>query len=890
MELHQRGRLGEAETHYRAVLRAQPRDFDATHLLGLLRFQQGRHLQALDHINAALRLRPGAAAALSNLGLVLGALGRFDEALAYFDRALAIKPDFAEALNNRGNTLLHLMRFEEALASFDKALAIDPSNAEALNNRGKTLLGLKRPVEALASFDKVLRLRRDHTEAVYYRGNALLSLKRPAEALASFDDALARSPGFAEALNSRGNALLDLQRPEEALASFDKALAITADYAEALGNRGIALADLKRPEEALASFDRALALKPDFAEALYNRGNSLLDLDRPEEALASFDRALQVKPDVAEVLYNRGNLLLKFDRPEEALASFDRAITVRPDDAEALHDRGTLLLRLKKPADALASFDRALAINPADAEILYQRGTTLFDLGRAAEAVANFDKSIAVRPDHVGALGWRANALLDLKRPDEALASFDRAHAIEPDNGGVIGGQLLAALQACRWTRLKEIMDQLVSQKTWRQSPIIAFNLFACHDDPSVHLDCSRHFIQSKIGGREPGAAPLSNRPPHPRGKLRIAYMSADFRVHPMTTWISELIELHDRARFEVFGISMGVDDGSERRLRLARAFDRFLDVRSRSDQAVAQLLQELQVDIAVDLMGHTRDGRPGILAGRPAPIQVSYIGYPGTTGADFIDYVIADPIILPFDQQPHYTERIVHLPDSYMVTDSKRAVPSSAPTRQECALPEDAFVFCCFNSNFKITQEMFETWMRLLAANSGSVLWLYHANADAERNLRQAAQERGVDGARIVFAGPLPYQDHLARHGLADLFLDTLPYNAHTTASDALWVGLPLVTCMGRSFASRVAASALHAAGLPELVTHSLAEYESLALRLAADPALLGGYKQRLVENRHSCALFDTARFARHIEAAYTKMCEIHERGEGPQSFSVSA
>ena len=852
LQLHQRGRLDQAEPHYRVVLAAQPRNFDAMHLLGLLRFQQGRHVEALDHMSAALRLRPGAAAALSNLGLVLGALGRLEEALARFDKALKIKPDFAEALNNRGNALLHLARFEEALASFDKALAINPDNAEALNNRGKTLLGLKRPAQALASFDKALAIR----------------------------------PDFAEALNARGNTLLDLKRPDEALASFDKALAIKPDYAEALGNRGIALADLKRPEEALESFDRALALKPDQAEVLYNRGNRLLELDRPEEALASFDRALALKPDFAEALYNRGNLLLSLDRPEEALASFDRALAVRPDYAEALYDRGNMLLSLKRPAEALASFDKALAANPADAEILYKRGTTLFDLGWAAEAVASLDKSVAVRPDHVGALGWRANALLDLRRPEEALASFDRAHAIEPDNAGVIGGQLIAALQACRWTRVKEITDQLVSRKTWRQSPMLTFNLFACCDDPSVHLDCARHFIQSS----EFSPAPRWNGPPRPRGKLRIAYISADFRVHPMAVLISELFELHDRTRFEVFGISTGVDDRSEMRARIARAFDSFLDVRYRSDRDIAQLLKELQVDIAIDLTTLTRDGRLAVLASRPAPVQVSYLGYQGTTGADFIDYFIADPIVLPFDQQPYYTERIVHLPNSYLVNDSKRVIPSGTPTRQECGLPEEAFVFCCFNNNYKITWEIFDVWMRLLAANSGSVLWLLRDNADAERNLRQAARERGVDSTRLVFAERLQYEQHLARHRQADLFLDTLPYNAHTTASDALWVGLPLVTCTGRSFASRVAASLLRAAGLPDLITHSLADYESLAMRLAADPALLSGYRQRLEENRHTCALFDTARFARHIEAAYIKMWEVHERGEDPQSFSVSA
>jgi protein O-GlcNAc transferase len=926
LQLHQHGKLDRAESHYRAVLAAQPRHFDAMHLLGLLRFQQGRHVEAADRIGAALKLRPAEAAALSNFGLVLAALGRLEEALASFDKALASKPDFAgahnnrgtallrlgrpqealasfdkalalkpgdaEALNNRGNALLHLERTREALASFDGALALKPDYAEALYNRGNTLLSLKRPLEALASFDKVLALTPDHAGVLNNRGNCLLELNRPEEALASFDKALANEPDFAEALNNRGNTLLDLGRPEEALASFDKALALKVDYAEAFANRGIALVELKRTEEALASFDRALAVKPDFAEVLYNRGNCLLELKRPEEALASFDKALAIEADFADVLYNRGNCLLELKRAEEALASFDKALAITPDHADAHNNRGSALLRLLRPAEALASFDRALAIEPDDPAALHNRGKTLLDLGRAAEAVTSLDKALALDRDNREALNCRGIALVDLKRPEEALSSFDKALAIKPDDGDVISGQLNAALQACQWTRVKEIADRLISQKTWRTSPITPFVMLVCCDDPSVHLESTRPLVAGKdpspAQDLEPGGAAVWSHRPRPDRKLRIAYISADYRVHPVAALISGLFELHDRARFEVFGISTGVADRSEMRLRIAKAFDRFLDVRSQSDEEIARLLKELQIDIAVDLTGHTRDCRLGILSSRPAPVQASYLGYPGTTGADFIDYVIADPIILPFDQQPHYTERIVHLPESYQVNDSKRFIAPGTPTRQACRLPEGAFVFCCFNNNYKITPDIFDVWMRLLVANPGSVLWLFRDNADAERNLRETAHERGVDTARLVFAESLPHQEHLARHRQADLFLDTLPYNAHTTASDALWVGLPLLTCTGRTFASRVAASLLHAVGLPELVTHSIADYESLAMRLAADAALLKGYRQRLEENRHTCSLFDTARFTRHIEAAYIRMWEIFQRGQAPQGFGV--
>jgi protein O-GlcNAc transferase len=386
---------------------------------------------------------------------------------------------------------------------------------------------------------------------------------------------------------------------------------------------------------------------------------------------------------------------------------------------------------------------------------------------------------------------------------------------------------------------------------------------------------------QDTLGYLVPAAPqPLWTGKARPHGKLRIAYLSADFYRHATAFLMAQLFELHDRSRFEVLGVSFGQDDRSDMRARLLAAFDRFHDVGSRSDYDVAKLLHELEVDIAVDLKGLTLDCRPGILAYRPAPVQVSYLGYPGTMGADFIDYVIADPIVLPLDQQPLWTERIVHLPDCYQVNDSKRQISTRTPTRREVDLPERGFVFCSFNNNWKITPPVFDVWMRLLRAVDGSVLWLIWDNAAAERNLRREAAARGVDPARLVFAATLKVEEHLARHRLADLFLDTLPVNAHTTASDALWAGLPLLTCCGESFSGRVAASLLAAVDLPELVTSNLADYEALALRLATDPTLLRAFRKRLEQNRSTSALFDTDRFRRHIEAAYLTMWERFARG----------
>jgi protein O-GlcNAc transferase len=417
--------------------------------------------------------------------------------------------------------------------------------------------------------------------------------------------------------------------------------------------------------------------------------------------------------------------------------------------------------------------------------------------------------------------------------------------------------------------------------------PIVTpFTLLGICDDPALQLQCAKNYLDERMPVRP---EPLRSGARNCNGRLRIAYLSADFQNHATAYLTAELFELHDRSRFEIAAISFGRDDSNSMRRRLTKAFDQFHDVQASSDRDVAMLIRDLQIDIAVDLKGFTRDARPEILSFRPAPIQVNFLGFPATMGADFMDYIIADRTVLPFDQHRFYPEKVVHLPDCYQPNDSKRSIADRTCTRPEARLPDDGFVFCCFNNNFKITSPVFEAWMRLLVAVPGSVLWLLRDNGDAQANLLHQAQAQGVDPARLVFADRVTLDAHLARHRLADLSLDTLPYSAHTTASDALWAGVPVLTCKGQAFAGRVAASLLQAVGLPELVTRCLADYEAAALRLATDASYFGAIRRKLEQNRLTHPLFDTDRFRRHIESAYTKMWDIRQQGSGaPQSFSI--
>ena len=369
-----------------------------------------------------------------------------------------------------------------------------------------------------------------------------------------------------------------------------------------------------------------------------------------------------------------------------------------------------------------------------------------------------------------------------------------------------------------------------------------------------------------------------------------MAYLSADFYAHATAFLMAGVFEHHDRARFETDAVSFSPDDASQMRARLERAFDRFTDVHGMDDAAVAAMLREMEIDIAVDLKGYTGGARPGILAFRPAPVQIHYLAYPGTMGAGFIDYLLADRTVVPEEERKFYMEQIAYLPDSYQCNDSARRISERTATREESGLPESGFVFCCFNSNYKIMPEMFDIWMRLLHAIPGSVLWLLEENPAATANLLREAQTRGVAAERLVFAKRIALPDHLARLRNADLVLDTLPYGAHTTASDALWAGVPVLTCLGSTFAGRVAASLLWALGLPELIAHSRDEYETAARNLARDASALAAIKARLAENRDTYPLFDTARITRNLEAAYTQMWERQQRGMPPASFAVDA
>ena len=786
------------------------------------------------------------------LGIICFQQGRHAEALEWIGASLKLHSS-ADALSNYGNVLQALGRLEEALERYDQALAIEPKLINALYNRGVTLSNMKRMAEALASYDKALEIAPDDPSIWMNRIPVLIDLNRPQEALAAAEKLLALAPDYAEAWNNHGIALQALERFAAALVSYEKALALKSDYAEAHFNRGTALQSLARGEEALASFTSAVAINPAFAEAWYNSAVALQAAGRLDEALARYDRAVAIRPDYVEALFNRANVLSELRRFEVALAAYDAVLAVAPDHARAWNNRATILWHMKRGEEALASHARALALEPGNAEFLCGRGLMLWaekrDLGGA---IRDLEKAVLADPDYA----YLRGELLHLK------------------------------MQAADWRGYGEQAAELEAAVLAGKRAVQPLYYLAISDAPASLLACARDYttdLYPQIPALWTGA---SRR--HP--KIRLAYLCGEFRNHPAAYLTAGLFELHDKSKFEITALDSGWDDGSAIRKRQEAAFDKFIDIAKLSDQAVVEKIRAEEIDILIDVNGYTRDHRMGVFARKPAPLQVQYLGFPGTLGAPTIDYILADRMVIPEDQRRYYTENVVYLPDSYYPNDSRRGLPANAPGRAACGLPEggNGFVFCNFNHSYKITPAMFSVWMRILGKVEFSVLWLLESNSECSENLRRTAAAHGVAGERLVFAPKTPQDQHMARLQLADLCIDTLPYNAHTTGSDALWAGVPLVTCRGQSFAGRVAASLLGAVGLPELVTDDMEAYEALIVALARDPARLRLLRRKLVDNRLRAPLFDTDRYRRHVETAYTTMWDRWQQGEPARDIAV--
>jgi protein O-GlcNAc transferase len=700
-----------------------------------------------------------------------------------------------------------------------------------------------------------------------------------------YKKALELSPHDASALSNLGSSLNAIGHNQEAFSVYQKAIKIDPNAPIAWYNAANILCDTGEYKEALIYYERSIKLNPQYYKAHINYGKVLFELKRYSESLTSYDKALRINQNSFESLINKGASLKELALYDEAIHHYDKALTLEPDYAEGWSNKGIALNGLKRYGDAIAHFDKALSLKSDYAEGWSNKGVTLHELKRYDEATAHFDKALSLKSDY--AEGWSNKGIIlnELKRYDEAIAHYNNALSLKPDIDWASGDLLHIKMKICSWSGLTENLEDISEKVVANNKVISPFPLLSLCDDALLHKKSSEIYVQNKY----PFNSILGPNLKYPENqKIRVGYFSADFRNHPVSFLTAELFELHDKNRFETIAFSFGADDKSPMRLRLSQAFSQFIDVSDMSDSEIAELSRNLQIDIAVDLGGHTQDSRTGIFSYRAAPIQTSYIGYLGTMGAKYYDYLLADKTIIPDELQKFYSEKIAYLP-CYQVNDRKRTISERQFTRGELGLPETGFVFCCFNNNYKILPSTFDGWMRILNAVEGSVLFLYADNAWSKANLIHEASLRGIDSARLVFGGRIPVEDYLARYRVCDLFLDTFPYTAGTTASDALWVGLPVLTLMGQSFSSRMAASLLNAVGLPELMTSIQEKYESLAIELAMNPIKLEDIRLKLDDIRMTTPLFDTLCFTKNIEAAYIKMYKRYQGGLEPDHIAIA-
>jgi protein O-GlcNAc transferase len=843
--------LAGAERLCMEILSESPRHPDAMHMLGVLRLTKGETDRAISLIDQALRENPRDAAIAEDLGVAHLAARNFEIAETTFRRAMTLGGSHGLLYMRLGIALASQGKLADAISALRSAAARSPEVPEVHLNLGNALAERNHVDEAFASFRAVLELQPDNPIAHFNIGN------------------LHRMAG----------------RLEEAAVSYGKVLALEPRDADTHSNLGIVYEQQRRLAEAERCYRQALALAPSHVHALNNLGNVLHAQGRLDEAAAACEKALALRPDFVSALLNLGDVRSDQAQLQAAQSLYERVLRLDGRNAEAHHGLGKLFMTRGRIIDAVAAYRRSLEIAPNVAPVHNDLGTALRDGGDFESAIAAYRKALAIEPQFVGALYNLAETLKIMGSLDEAAARYQQVLEREPRHPQALSGLTHARQHMCSWADFEPLWDRLRAEiDAGGDGQILSFSTLSLPTTPQQQLACatawSRRHMEPVAATRPALGFNFSGR--GRRDRIRVGYLAWGLHDHATGYWAPQLFELHDRSRWEVTAYAYGPDDGSAIRARIRGAAERFVDLRQESNAAAARRIHDDGVDILVDLTGYTFGTRSQILAARPAPVQVSWF-YPGTMGASCVDYFIADPFVVPPELERYFSERVVRLPDCYMITDRERPVSGHTPSRAQCGLPDSGIVFCCFNQVYKILPETFDLWMRIMRSVPGSVLWLAEANPWATDNLRRAATARGVAAERLVFAPRKPLPDYLVQYRLADLALDTFPYTSHTTASDALWVGCPLVTRVGDTFASRVAGSVLINAGMRELVTDNPGDFERMVLELATSPGRLQDLRRRLRETRDTCALFDTPRFVRNLENAYEEMFKAFlERGPG--------
>lgn len=814
--------------------------------------------------------------------------GNLDAAMAGYRAFLQEQPNHAEANRLLGLALFARGQVEPAREALERAAGLAPPTAALLNDLGNARRAMGDKAAAVEAFSAAIKAEPGFAFAHFNLADALMEAGNLQRASAAYDDIIARDfAGIDGDFHvNRGLCRLRLGDTAAAMEAFRAALALEPGHSRAAASLSDTLQKLGSHRDAVMFLTGFLEKQRASLETLLSLGSGFLGLRDYPRALGLFERLVVAKPPAPKALIGKGLALSGENRHEEAIAVLDAAIAINPRDADALIGKGVALKALRRLPEAIGTYQRAIEVAPRNANAHLNLGNALALLNRHEEALACYERVLALDPNSAEALNYEGNSLNALGLQSEAVARFEKAVTLDPGVTEALSSLVYTKQRRWDWAGLPEQRQFLLERVRARQYAANPFALLGICDDPELHQIAARAYTRETL----PRPPDVQLPPAEQHQRLRIGYFSADFRNHAVMQLLVGALECHDRDTFEIHAFSYGPEAEDVMRARIRATMDHFHECTRMSDGAVTAMARRARIDIAVDLNGYTQAARLGPFAQRLAPLQVSYLGYPGTVGGDFLDYILADATVLPMDQQHFYDEKIIHLPDSYQANDDRRVIAPETPSRAEAGLPADGFVYCCFNNSYKIKPEIFASWMLIMAAVPGSVLWLLANDSDSIARLRGAAETQGVDPARLVFGPSLPSAQHLARHRLADLFLDTLPYNAHTTGSDALWAGLPVLTQLGQAFAGRVAASLLNAVGLPEMITRDAAAYEALAIAIGRDAARAAAIKAKLAAAIPGAPLFNTPRFTRHLESAYRMMWQRHAAGLAPEGFAVPA
>jgi predicted O-linked N-acetylglucosamine transferase (SPINDLY family) len=832
----------------------------------------------------SIAVEPLYARAHYNLAGIYHELGQNEKSVESYKDSLQIDPQFADAHNNLGNVFRELGSFQDAINSYSKAIQIKPDYIEAYYSLSLVFQDLGDFDTMIKYSDKVLSFDSELIDVHCRMGFGFRELNKLSDAVVSFQKALRIKPDLSEIHNNLGETFKDLNQYDQAIKSYLAAIKLDPGSHNYINNLAVAYKESGQIDNAIKSYREGILKNPKNLDLLNNLGVLLIENDKNEEAIKYFKKAIEINSGYAEAYNNLSVALKNLDQFDNAIEKLEIALSLNSNYADAFNNYGSILKKLGRSDESINYFRKAIVINPKDPDTLNNLGSVYDDLEKFDQAIEFYQKALEIKPSFAEVNSNLGNIYSQRNEYDKAIKYYQKALKIKPDLDYIIGYIFSAKMNCCDWAGFEDLLGSVKKKVNKKNKIIDPFSLFGLIDNPSL----IKTTVQQKMSSEHPRINDLkiiSASAAHK--KIRIGYFSGDFRQHPVSYLTAELYEVHNRQSFEIHAFSLGPDTNDELNLRIKAGVDHFHDVQKMSHKDIVLLARSLELDIAVDLAGLTAKSRTDIFAMSVAPIQLSYIGWLGTMGADYYDYLIADKVMIPNESQKYYVEKIVYLP-SFQVNDSKDLPPNLELTREEIGVPEAGFVFCCFNNTYKFTPNTFDSWCRILSKVDNSVLLVYANNNLAKTNLTKEIVKRGIDAERLIFGESLDRPRYLARYRVADLFLDTQPYNAGTTASDALKMGLPIVTLKGKSYQARMGASILNAVNLPELITNSSVEYEALAIELAKNPKKLKTIKEKLLKNLSTAPLYNTELFAKNLELAYTKMYERHLKGLEPDHIYI--